>query len=404
MYSLFPLLYERRCAARRHALGRRAADGRDGPRADVAAEAAADGRAVDGPRADPRRAQLRDHQGGARRPASRCSSSSRTRTCRSRSRTAATSSRPGALVLEGKAEELLQHERPAQGVPWPLRLRRSPTVPPSAGTASRSSSSASTSTRARRERCRTRCARRTSSTSRDWDEKGAPWEYWVERRRQPARAFARSRQRRAGRDRGNDVALRGCQRARERPALHEAVEGRAHRLGVPDHRTDLARAGGAGRARHARHRGRRRDDPPRALRARDRRRHPARRDHACLLPQRSDAGCPGGRRARSRARRTRAARCVPGDRLAACRRCRARRRLSRRGRPQVSARVGGARDSSTAGAISSSASGRRRPAGSPTRTSSPWITPTTRRPEPRPGSSPARRRCRRSTPASPGSS
>ena len=52
--------------ARGHALGRRAADGRDGPRADVAAEAAADGRAVDGPRADPRRAELRDHPAGAR--------------------------------------------------------------------------------------------------------------------------------------------------------------------------------------------------------------------------------------------------------------------------------------------------------------------------------------------------
>ena len=35
--------------ARGHALGRRAADGRHGPRADVAAAAAADGRAVDGP-------------------------------------------------------------------------------------------------------------------------------------------------------------------------------------------------------------------------------------------------------------------------------------------------------------------------------------------------------------------
>ena len=53
-------------AAGGHALGRRAADGRDGARADVAAEAAADGRAVDGARADPRRAQLRDHPAGAR--------------------------------------------------------------------------------------------------------------------------------------------------------------------------------------------------------------------------------------------------------------------------------------------------------------------------------------------------
>ena len=59
-------------AARGHAVGRRAADGGDGPRADVAPEAPADGRAVDGPRADPRREELRDHQAGARVRASRC--------------------------------------------------------------------------------------------------------------------------------------------------------------------------------------------------------------------------------------------------------------------------------------------------------------------------------------------
>src|SRR5262249_16014597 len=46
--------------------GRRAADGGDGPGADVAPQAAADGRAVNGAGADPRRAQLRDHQRGTR--------------------------------------------------------------------------------------------------------------------------------------------------------------------------------------------------------------------------------------------------------------------------------------------------------------------------------------------------
>ena len=81
-------------AAGGHALRRRAADGRDGPCADVAAEAAADGRAVDGARADPRRAQLRDHQAGARVGRRDARSSSRMRTCRSRSPTAATFSRP----------------------------------------------------------------------------------------------------------------------------------------------------------------------------------------------------------------------------------------------------------------------------------------------------------------------
>ena len=49
-----------------HAIGRRAADGRDGPRADVKAAPAADGRAVDGPLAGARAAELPDHQGGPR--------------------------------------------------------------------------------------------------------------------------------------------------------------------------------------------------------------------------------------------------------------------------------------------------------------------------------------------------
>src|SRR5262249_33097043 len=48
--------------ARRHAVRRRAADGRDGPRADVTPAAAADGRAVDGPVARARPAELPDHQ------------------------------------------------------------------------------------------------------------------------------------------------------------------------------------------------------------------------------------------------------------------------------------------------------------------------------------------------------
>ena len=49
VYELFPRLLRAARAARRHAVGRRAADGRDGPGADVPAPAAADGRAVDGP-------------------------------------------------------------------------------------------------------------------------------------------------------------------------------------------------------------------------------------------------------------------------------------------------------------------------------------------------------------------
>ena len=96
-------------AARGDALGRRAADGRDGPRADVAAEAAADGRAVDGPRADPRRAELRDHQAGARvgrRDARR--RAERERLAVDRRPRLRSLDRP--LVLEGKAADLRENE------------------------------------------------------------------------------------------------------------------------------------------------------------------------------------------------------------------------------------------------------------------------------------------------------
>jgi ABC-type branched-subunit amino acid transport system ATPase component len=50
VFALFPRLKERRRQTAGHALRRRAADARDGPRADVEAEAPAAGRAVDGPR------------------------------------------------------------------------------------------------------------------------------------------------------------------------------------------------------------------------------------------------------------------------------------------------------------------------------------------------------------------
>ena len=109
--------------ARRDAVGRRAADGRDGPRADVPAEAAAHGRAVDGARADPGRAELRDHQAGARGRRRRSSSSSRTRTSRSRSPTAATSCRRAASCSAGPAKELLEHEDLQEGVPRPVGHR-----------------------------------------------------------------------------------------------------------------------------------------------------------------------------------------------------------------------------------------------------------------------------------------
>ena len=73
-----------------HPLGRRAADGGDGPRADGRPEGAADGRAVDGPRAGARRAGLRDHPDDPRARDAPSSSWSRTRTWPCRSPIAAT--------------------------------------------------------------------------------------------------------------------------------------------------------------------------------------------------------------------------------------------------------------------------------------------------------------------------
>ena len=75
---------------------------------------------------------------------------------------------------------------------------------------------------------------------RDWDEQGAPWEYWVERTEAARAAFARLVERRARRGRGHDVALGGRQRARERPALRAPLDGRHDRPRVPD---DRARSG-----------------------------------------------------------------------------------------------------------------------------------------------------------------
>ena len=62
VYSLFPRLAERKAQKAGTLSGRRAADGRDGPRAHGPAEAADAGRAVDGSGADLRREDLRDRQ------------------------------------------------------------------------------------------------------------------------------------------------------------------------------------------------------------------------------------------------------------------------------------------------------------------------------------------------------
>ena len=66
VHTLFPAAARAPRSARRHPVGRRAADGGDGSRAHVAAAAAAHGRAVDGSLAGARPAELPDHQGGPR--------------------------------------------------------------------------------------------------------------------------------------------------------------------------------------------------------------------------------------------------------------------------------------------------------------------------------------------------
>src|SRR5262249_30376595 len=105
--------------ARRDALRRRAADGRDGTGADVQAQADADGRAVDGPRAGAGRAQLRDHQGGPR-------SRSRDPRRRAERERVAVDREPGVRPLDGPAGAGGQGRGsprgrgPAEGVPRPL--------------------------------------------------------------------------------------------------------------------------------------------------------------------------------------------------------------------------------------------------------------------------------------------
>ena len=94
----------------------------------------------------------------------------------------------GRVVLEGKAADL-SRTTTSEGLPWPLRYATSVADLPR--TASRSSSGSSTSTPARRARSPTRCARPTTPISTDWDEQGAPWDYWVERAETARATFAR---------------------------------------------------------------------------------------------------------------------------------------------------------------------------------------------------------------------
>ncbi len=166
---------------------------------------------------------------------------------------------------------------------------------------------------------------------RDWDEKGAPWEYWVERTEAARAAFAGLINAEPDEIAVTTSVSAGVAVARERAPLREPVEGRPHRARVPDDRPDLARAGGARGPDRPRGAGRLRDG--------DRRGHAARLDHARLVPHRRNGGRAGRGRSSARAGRARAARRLPDGRLAAGRRQGARRRLPRRRRPQVPARL-----------------------------------------------------------------
>ena len=94
VFELFPRLRGARDAEGGHDVRRRAADARHRPGADGRADAAAARRALDGHRADPRRAHLRDDRARSTSRARRSCWSSRTRTSRSTSPSAATCWRP----------------------------------------------------------------------------------------------------------------------------------------------------------------------------------------------------------------------------------------------------------------------------------------------------------------------
>ena len=293
----------------------------------------------------------------------------------------------------------------AEGLPWPLM---SPRCRVGSATASRSSSGRSTSTAARRARSRTRCARPTRTTSTTGTSTARPGSTGSSRLEAARGGVRGARQRRRGRDRGDDVGLRGRQRARQRPPLRRrARHDRRQRLRVPDHRADLARAGAARRAGRARAGGAGRDDPAASAsrQAIDERTALVAVTHVCFRN-----GGAARRRGRSDASRTQAGALVLVDayqtigslpidvRALDC-------DFLAGGVLKYLLGVGRARRSSTAGARSVAADRAdrdglvRRP-----RHLRRWTSTTTRPRRPRGASRPARRRCRRPTRRSPGSS
>ena len=139
-----------------------------------------------------------------------------------------------------------------------------------------------------------------------WDERGAPWDYWVERTETARATFARLVGGAARRRRRHDVALRRRERARERARLRRS----GRKIVISDFEFPTI-----GQIWHAQElRGaevvhvprRRRRDPGRAVRRGDRRADGGRLDRGGLLPQRLAARGRGDRADRARPRRARA--------------------------------------------------------------------------------------------------
>ena len=306
----------------------------------------------------------------------------------------------GRIVLEGKAADLLEDEDLAEGVPWPLRWRR--------------------------------VGRRDPRRVPDPRDGDVPQRLLAGRALAPRARGVRGVSRRLGRARRGVGASgsSGTRRSgrRRRALLHARPDDVAVTTSVSQGVSALVSRFPSTRERnriviseyefptvgqiaHAQElRGAevvhvRPDadggDPARALRGGDRRADGARLLHDDLVPHGSPARRRRDRAARARRRRARARRQLPGLRRDRARRARPRRRRRHGRHRQVPARVGGPRVHVAPARASTRGSSRPRPAGSPTRTSSRCRSPTTRRTGARGASTPARRRCPSSTRGSP---
>ena len=224
-----------------------------------------------------------------------------------------------------------------------------------------------------------------------WDANGAEWAVLGRAGRRGAGCVRPAADGRPGRARSDDFRHAGCERDRLRTRPPGQAEDRDQRVRVPDHRPDRTCAGAA------RRRGRARRGRPTTARSRwslSRRRSTSAPPSSAARPSRT-APATATTSPRSPASPTRPARYCLADSYQAI------------GAVDFDARALGV-DFVTGGTVkyllgssglgflyvraASSTSGccRARPAGSPTRTSSRWTSPTTRRPPTRAASTPAR--------------